>query len=56
MQIIIRTFIAAVTLTGIAASASTLFSAPIAVAQPKPTSLPIPVCNPGEPTGCGIAR
>ncbi len=50
---LIRTFVVALALSGMAATASVSNSAKH-VATPTVAGVPQPVCPPGDPNGCGI--
>jgi hypothetical protein len=58
MKIIVRAFVLALTLTGIAAttqisSASTKTNVAISA---RTSALPTPMCPPGDPDACGLGR
>ena len=55
MKNIIRAFVFTLTLTGAAAFTSISNTIP-QVVKPRPTSMPIPLCPPGDPHGCGLGR
>jgi hypothetical protein len=58
MKIIVRAFVLALTLTGIAAttqisSASTKTNVALST---RTSALPVPMCPPGDPDACGLGR
>ena len=56
MTTLARAFVIALTLTGATSSIHTgnTFAGP--VAHPRPSDLPVPMCPPSDPNGCGIAN
>jgi hypothetical protein len=55
MKIIVRTLVIALALTGaIATTSAKASSAKTTVSVSKTSALPIPMCPPDDPDGCGI--
>lgn len=55
MKNIIPAFVIALALTGAVASGQGPVAS-AAIARPKANALPVPMCPPGDPNGCGISR
>ncbi len=53
MKTIVRAFVIALTLTGAVASVHTS-TATAEIARPKASAMPIPMCPPDDPNGCGM--
>ena len=57
MKTIIRTFVAVLILTGVAATTQTSSaSTPNKVTATRTSMLPIPMCAPDDPNACGMAQ
>jgi hypothetical protein len=57
MKNIVRAFVVALVLTGVAATSQTSSaSAQNKVAAARTSMLPVPTCPPDDPNGCGMAQ
>lgn len=56
MNIIVRAFVIALTLTGAVASFQPMNVATAKISHPKPSQFPTPMCPPSDPNACGIAN
>jgi hypothetical protein len=55
MKNVIRAFVVALTLTGVAASAHTVSAkTTVQVTNPMLASYPVPMCPPNDPNACGL--